>query len=299
MSALAIAAFAGAAVLLICALGGVLGARLVRRSSAPASVGDESAPALQMKSSGFALPLQTLLRQAGLRQSVGQLYAVLIAASVAGFMLLWYLHMPWLLCGLGAVGGFFMVPLVLKLKKAQRHQVFIEQLPSALELMANALRAGLGVNSAMGITAQEISDPLGAEFSQMVAELNLGTALETALEHLVQRNPSNDVRLLAQAITIHKQVGGNLAEVLDNLDKTIRERFYLQRELRSMTVEQQMSAWVLGLLPVVMAILITLANPEYMQILTKTKDGHYVLSAAIVLQVVGVLWLRMILKVDF
>ena len=296
MNPLTIAAFVGAAVLLVCVAGGVVSARLIRNQSIEPS---QEAPAFQATAAGLAMPLQQLLRQAGLRQSVGQLYVALLLVAAVGFAVAWLLHLPWMYCGLAALAAAAAVPVLLKVKKVQRQQQFVEQLPSGLELMANALRAGLGINSAMGLTAQEIPEPLGSEFSQLVAELNLGGGLETSLEHLVQRNPSNDVRLLAQAITIHKQVGGNLAEVLDNLDKTIRERFYLQRELKSMTIEQQLSAWVLGLLPAAMGIVIAILNPAYMSVLTKTKDGHFVLLVAVMLQIIGAIWLRAILKVDF
>ena len=243
-------------------------------------------------------PIDRLLRQAGLRVSPLLGYGLIALCLGGGILLASILHLPWLFRIATGLGCISLLPTYLSIQKARRQQKFLEQLPSALELMANALRAGLGVNSAFGITAQEISDPLGMEFSQFVAELNLGSSMEEALDHLVERNKLNDVRLLSQAILIHKQVGGNLAEVLDNLDKTIRERFYLRRELTSMTIEQQLSAWILCGLPLVMAIAMSTMNHDYLRVFTTTKEGHILLIVAVVLQVAGVLLLRWILHVD-
>ena len=183
--------------------------------------------------------------------------------------------------------------------RARRQQAFLTQLPNALELMANALRTGLGLNSAFDLVAEELADPLGGEFAKMVAEIKLDSSLEQALDHLIERNPSGEIRLLAQAIMLHKQVGGNLAEVLDNLDRTIRERFTLQRELRSLTAEQRLTAWILGLLPLGVGLGLAVLNPAYVLTLFTTTPGRYLLGFVVVLQLVGFLVLRRILRVEF
>jgi tight adherence protein B len=183
--------------------------------------------------------------------------------------------------------------------RARRQHAFLAQLPNALELMANALRAGFGLSSAFDLVAQELAEPLGGEFAKMVAEIKLGSSLEQAMDHLIERNPSGEIRLLAQAIAIHKQVGGNLAEVLDNLDRTIRERFTLQREIRSLTSEQRLTAWIMGLLPLGVGLGLAALNPAYILTLFHTTPGRCLLGVVVVLQMVGYVALRRILRVAF
>ena len=246
------------------------------------------------------LPMQLFFRQAGYRGPVALLYVLMAVLGAASFCCSLIVHMsPLLAAPLAAVAAVGLPLMYLQMCRQTRQQRLLEQLPSALELMANALRAGLGVNSSFEVVAQEMAAPLGQEMSQLVAEMNLGGSIEDALNRMIERNPSNDMRLLAEAVILHKQVGGNLAEVLDNLDHTIRERFMLQRELKALTAEQRITAWVLGLLPLGVGAAILVVNPNYLMILVKTTPGHYLIYLAIFLQVTGYLLLKQILTVDF
>ncbi len=247
--------------------------------------------------------VRALYIQAGYQSSVGVVYVFIIGLLVMGLAIGRFLRIHPLLYGPASLIGAMMLPLTyLRMRGRKRQSAFLEQLPSALELLANGMRAGLGINSALEVVAQELSDPLGTEFSQMVTAMNLGGAsLDRALAQLIERNPSNDLRLFAQALLVNKQVGGNLAEVLDNLDRTIRERFWLQRELHSATAEQRISAWILALLPAAMALVLTLLNRAYMSLLVTTVPGRYIIAIALGLELVGWLVLRQILRsvVDF
>ncbi len=246
--------------------------------------------------------VRSLYYQAGYQHSVIALYVLMAVLFGVGMGLGHLLRVHPLVTGI--VSGIVAVSvpiLYLRLKGRKRQEAFLQQLPAALELLANGMRAGLGINSALEVVAKEIPDPLGFEFSQMVSGMNLGGAsVEQALNHLIERNPSNDLRLFAQAVLVNKQVGGNLAEVLDNLDRTIRERFWLQRELHAATSEQRLSATVLALLPVFMAMVLTLLNRSYMMTLVNTIPGRFVIAAAVILEMIGWFVLRQILKtVDF
>ena len=247
--------------------------------------------------------VRALYIQAGYQSSVAVVYAIIGGLLLFGLLVGKVLHIPWFASLPVSLLIALTVPLFyLRMKGQKRQKKFLEQLPNGLELLANGLRAGLGINSAMEVVAQEIADPLGTEFSQMVTAMNLGGApLETALAQLIDRNPSTDLRLFAQALLVNKQVGGNLAEVLDNLDRTIRERFWLQRELQAVTAEQRMSAMILALLPVFMGLMLTALNRTYMSLLVTTTTGRYVLVAAAVLECIGWMMLRQILRsvVDF
>jgi tight adherence protein B len=247
--------------------------------------------------------VRSLYLQAGYQSSVAVVYAVIAALLLLGLGVGKLAHAPlFASLPLSLLVSLSIPLLYLKLKGQARQRKFLDQLPNALELLANGLRAGLGINPALEIVAQEIPDPLGTEFSQMVTAMNLGGAsIDRALAQLIERNPSTDLRLFAQALLVNKQVGGNLAEVLDNLDRTIRERFWLQRELQSATAEQWLSTWILALLPVFMAIILITLNPAYMSVMITTFAGRCILGAALVLQVIGWFMLRAIIHsvVDF
>ena len=242
--------------------------------------------------------IRSLYRQAGYDSPVLVLYLIITTLIGLGLWTGKALRMPMLVWGPAVVFMSFAVPVLhLRIRSYQRQQAFGQQLPGALELMANGLRAGLGINSVFEVVAKEMPNPLGGEFSQMVATMNLGGAsIEQALLQLVERNPSIDIRLFSQALLIHKQVGGNLAEVLDNLDRTIRDRMWLQRELRAATAEQRISGWVLSLMPVAVAAILFIVNPDYVMMLVKTLAGRYLLAIAAVLETAGILSLRHILN---
>ena len=246
--------------------------------------------------------VRTLYYRAGYRSSIVRLYIAMTFLVLCTIMAGNALHVHPLITAIAAGVVAVGLPLWhLNRRTRKRELALLTQLPSALELMANGMRAGLGINSTFEIIAKEIGDPIGLEFSQMAAEMNLGGAdVEQALNHLIDRNPLSDIRLFAQAVVINRQVGGNLAEVLDNLDRTIRERFWLERELKSATAEQRISAWVLGLMPPIVGLLVFALNPDYMLTLTRTDPGRMMLWVAAGLQVAGILIMRQIINViDF
>ncbi len=245
------------------------------------------------------ITVKLLFSQAGYTSPVIVFYLVMLVSGIVGYEIGRVLvHLHPLLAAVLAIIGAYLPIWYLRGKRRARQRQFVQQLPGALELMANALRAGIGITSAFEVVAKETPAPLGFEFSQLVTSMTLGGGgLEQALNMMVEHNPSTDLRLFAQAVIINKQVGGNLAEVLDNLDRTIRERTWLQRELESATAEQQLSAWILGLLPVVVAVVIMIIMPTYVQPLIKTFVGRCIVATAFVLQVAGVLIMRSILQV--
>ena len=245
------------------------------------------------------ITVKLLFSQAGYTSPVIIFYAVMLGSGIAGYKAVRaLLHLHPLLASVGGIIGAYLPIWYLRSKRQARQRQFVQQLPGALELMANALRAGIGITSSFEVVAKEIPAPLGFEFSQLVTSMTLGGGgLEQALNAMVEHNPSTDLRLFAQAVIINKQVGGNLAEVLDNLDRTIRERAWLQRELQSATAEQQLSAWILGLLPLVVATAIMVIMPDYLRPLAATMVGRLILLTAGILQVAGVLIMRSILQV--
>jgi tight adherence protein B len=182
-------------------------------------------------------------------------------------------------------------------KRSRRFLKFEEILPAALDLMVTGLRSGQGFVTALGLVGREIPDPVGSEYRICFDEQNYGLELRTAFENLCTRVPLQDNRIVMTAILIHKETGGNLAEVLEKSANVIRERFRLQREIRTKTAQGRLSGLVLSLLPVVLATGMYLAAPEIISLLWTRPAGLKMLDTGIVMLVAGGLIIRRIVNV--
>ena len=164
--------------------------------------------------------------------------------------------------------------------------------------MASSLRAGHSFLQALDTIAREIAAPANVEFQRLVAEIRLGRPAEDALESLADRVGSSDFRWAVLAVNIQREVGGNLAEILDNVSDTLRERATMRRQIRVLTAEGRLSAWVLAILPFAIAIYMFAVNPDYISLLFTTQIGLFMLGTAGVLMVLGILWMRKIVDID-
>src|SRR5213079_742701 len=169
-------------------------------------------------------------------------------------------------------------------------------LPDALELMSRALSAGHGFAEALHMVSTEMPEPIATEFRKTYEEQNLGLSLKLALENLAERVPLLDLRLCVTAIMIQRETGGNLAEILEKVAYTIRERFRILGDLKTLTTSSRMSAWLLCALPIFVAVAVTVMNPEYMSVLWKDPRCHYLIAAAMGMQITGMLIVRKILN---
>ncbi len=236
------------------------------------------------------------LRHAGIAAGAGPFVLLLLTLTGGGAAL-----------GAGAGGlvgglcGAVAAPAGLMLLTAQRRKSrrsrMNGQLPDLLQVLAGALVAGQSFLQALDQTTDEVPEPLRAELVIALAEVELGASLEEALEHLQARVLDDDLDLVVDAVLIQRRVGGNLAEILQNIGWTIRERIRIRGEVRSLTGQARMSSWVLGGLPVVMAGGLTLINPAYMAPLLETPLGHVLIGAAVCSEVVGMLLMRRIANV--
>jgi tight adherence protein B len=182
-------------------------------------------------------------------------------------------------------------------KRKKRFNKFLEHLPDALELMSRALSAGHAFSEALHMVSIEMPDPISKEFRKAYEEQNLGLSLKLALENLTQRIPLLDLRLCVTAIMIQRETGGNLAEILEKVAHTIRERFRILGDLKTLTTSSRLSAWLLCGLPIGVALAVTAMNPEYMSVLWKDTRGHKLIYIALGLQVTGMLIVRKILRI--
>ena len=182
-------------------------------------------------------------------------------------------------------------------KSKKRLEMFLELLPDALDLVSRALSAGHAFSEALHMLAAEMPEPIAGEFQKTYEEQNLGLSLKLALENLTQRIPLLDLQMCVTAIMIQRETGGNLAEILEKVAYTIRERFRIMGDLKTLTTSSRMSAWLLCGLPIAVSLVITLMNPEYMSILWKDPRGHFLIALALFMQLTGMAIVRKILNI--
>jgi len=182
-------------------------------------------------------------------------------------------------------------------KRKKRMKKFLQLLPDALDLMARGLSAGHAFTEALQMVATEMPEPVSSEFRKTYDEQNLGLSLKLALENLIQRMPLLDLRMCVTAIMIQRETGGNLSELLEKVAYTIRERFRIMEDLKTLTLSSRWSAWLLCGLPIFMAVYMTAMNPTYMEVMWRDPRGHNLLFIAAVMQILGMLMVQKIMKI--
>jgi tight adherence protein B len=242
--------------------------------------------------------IETALERAGLNWrpsefvvAIGGLAVVLGAAG-------------WLLFGaLGAAGGIVLGALapfaVLKVLQARRLREFERQLPDALMLIASTLRSGYGILRAIQAVRDEMAPPISIEFAKTLDETNVGAPTAEALTHLARRVPLPDLDIAVTAVLIQLDVGGNLAEVMEIVARTVRERQRIRAEVDTLSAEGRLSGVILFILPLAMAGILTLLNPAYMAALFKTSLGHMLMVLGSALMILGGLVINRMLQLDF
>jgi tight adherence protein B len=247
---------------------------------------------------GFSDRLDAELDAAGVSLRSGEfVVASVVAAVVFGVLGAALLQSVLLALVIGAVGAVFPT-LLLRSALSRRTDKLREQLPDVLTIMASSLRAGHSFLQSLDTVAKEITPPAAGEFQRVVAEIRLGRPAEDALEALADRVGSDDFKWAVLAVNIQREVGGNLAEILDNVADTLRERAMLRRQIKVLTAEGRLSAWVLALLPLGIGLYMFAVNPDYIGILFQETIGWVMVITALSLLVLGVLWMRKIVNID-
>jgi tight adherence protein B len=241
----------------------------------------------------FGANLARDIARADLKIKVSEFLAIW-AASILGvpfLMIVFSLGLPALRSPLalllGALIGFFLPRLWLGRRKSARLSAFNKNLPDTITLLANALRAGSSFLQAIELVVRESRPPISTEFSRVIREVNLGLPFEQALENMVRRVRSDDLELMATAISIQHTVGGNLAEILDSIAYTIRERVRIKGEIRTLTAQQRLSGYVVGFLPIGLAGFLFVAAPQFMEAMFLNPPGVLGLPAGVVILILG------------
>lgn len=260
------------------------------------SIGGNPAINRLLSSLGFIKSFDRTIRQANLQITVSRLLAFcFVAALMAGLAA--YTVVNSLLATLLATLAAALPILYVARERRKRLLKFNAQLPDTLDLLSRSLAVGHAFSESLHQVALEMPDPIAAEFRIAFEEQKLGLSTKAALDGLTERVPLPDLKLCVTAMHIQRETGGNLAEILEKVSETIRERFKLMEDFRTMTTSARGSAWILCGLPLVIIFLITAINPDYVGVLLHDQRGHYILAAAALLQLLGIVTIKKILNI--
>lgn len=238
------------------------------------------------------------LENAGLRTSQAEFFILVIAGAFVGALI-------GLVAGGPLLGVLFFIPapfvakLVIRFRTGKRRAKFDEQLGDTLQLLSGGLRAGHSILRAIDAAATESISPTAEEMRRIITETSLGRELQASLNDTAERMQSEDFVWIAQAIQINREVGGNLAEVLDQVNETIRERSEIKGHIKSLAAEGKFSGYILMALPFGIVTLLTVVNPGYMNVMFTHPLGWAMIAASAVLMTIGGLWMRKIIDLKF
>ena len=245
----------------------------------------------------IAKHLDLLLERANVDMTLGLfILCSVVATGVAVFLFL-IVGQPFYLALVMGIIALVCPYFYLKYVTWKRLRRFLEQMPDGLDMISQALQAGLGLTQAMVFISKEMPDPLGTEFSVFIEEVNLGLPLADALKKLEERMALPEVRLFNTALMVQREVGGSLAELLNKLADIIRDRFRIERLIKSLTGQNRMSAWVVCSIPPFLAVVMYIREPEVMNDMFSDPMGRMMMAAALVLEMLGIFVFRKFIKV--
>jgi tight adherence protein B len=238
-----------------------------------------------------------LLLQAGVRWQVAQVLGGSAGLLLAALLLLALVPVP-LPAAVALLAGAVVAPYGLLLKlRGKRLKKIEQQLPEAADFLARGLRAGHSFSNVLKMVGDEVPEPICAEFKATYEEINYGVPMNEALHNMASRIPLTDLRYFVLAVLIQRESGGNLAELLANISRLTRARLKLLAQIRVLSAEGRMSAWVLGLLPLVMLVFMSIVNPAYVNVLWTTETGTRLLWGSACAMVLGIVWMRKLVRI--
>lgn len=245
----------------------------------------------------FMHSIDSALKQAGMKITVGRFVGYTCAAAVAGLAIGSALSLVFVV-QVALAGTLAVLPwLMVRRKRSQRLKQLERQLPDATDLIARALRAGHSFASALGMLSEELAEPLGTEFRIAFDEINFGVSMNTALYNMTERVPLDDLRYFVIAVLIQRESGGNLAEILGNIGFIIRERLKLFAKVRALSAEGRLSGWVLALLPFVVVGVLSILSPGFIKIFWTDPAAEKLAGLCLGLMTLGILWMRKIVRI--
>ncbi|MCG2585815.1 type II secretion system F family protein [Massilia sp. TS11] len=245
----------------------------------------------------LALRLDHLLQQSGLRWLLSHLIGMILTGLFLGWIVVRVCDIP-VAPAMLIVVGFGMVPMLMVVRlRGERMRKLEEQLPEVADFLARALRAGHSLTNVLHMLGAEMPEPIASEFRFTHEEIHYGLSMHDALHSLATRVPLTDLRYMVIAILIQRESGGNLADILSSIGCIIRARLKLIAQVRVLSAEGRLSAWVLGLLPFIVIVVMTLTNRRYISVLWTDPAGIQILWYGAGMMLVGVLWLRRLVRI--
>ena len=242
--------------------------------------------------------LVLLIEQSGRRLPAHRLLLLIILLGLACGVLGWYFTSN-IYIAIAAALVAAPAPLVkINLERAKRLSRFEEQLPEAMDIMVRALKAGHPFAETLRLVSEEMDQPIAHEFGITFADINYGLDIKQAFLNLLERVPNMTLMTVVTAVIIQRETGGNLAETLSNISSIVRGRFRFQRRVRTLSAEGRMSAWVLVLIPFVLFLGLMITTPSYLPILVQEPLGVKIVAIAFSLVIIGIFWLRRIIRID-
>lgn len=220
-----------------------------------------------------------------------------ICGLVIGAVFFWIFGTV-LLSPVGFIIGFFLPNLFLENMKNRRTKKLNSQLPEALSIISNGLRAGYSIVQAMTVASKELQEPISQEFDKVIRDNSLGKPLEDALVDMANKVEDEDLGMFVTAMLIQRQVGGNLSEILESISRTIRERVKIRGEIKTLTSQSRFSAVVISIMPIGLAVAIAMLNPAYIKILVESPIGVAMVVGAVILDIIGIIVLRKIVNIE-
>jgi tight adherence protein B len=245
-------------------------------------------------------PLKVQIRQAGLTMSIRKFYVVSAVTGLGLFLLFVILGAP-LLLSLGAMiaGGLGLPRWFVTFMRARRVKAFLDEFPNALDVIVRAVKSGLPLNDAVRMIASESPEPVRSEFKRVVEHQQLGLSLPEAVLKMPETMPAAEASFFGIVIQIQSQAGGNLSEAIGNLSKVLRDRKKMKAKIQALSMEAKASAWIIGALPFIVALLVYLSSPGYITPLFTTSTGHLILLISGIWMSMGLLMMRKMMNFDF
>jgi tight adherence protein B len=243
--------------------------------------------------------LSLLVEQAGVQRKPGLYILLSLTLAMIGFLAGMPFHSAFfplfpsffIIIPCAIVPSFFPF-MYLSYKRRKRFHKFEEHLPETLDLIARSLKAGHAFSSGLRLVSEEMEDPISVEFEKALNEINFGVSTQDALANLADRIPLDDLRFFVISVILQRETGGNLAEILENLARLIRERFKLNGHVRVLSAQARLSAYILVAIPPILALAVHLINPKFFEALLENPSGKYALAAGVAWMIIGVFFMK-------
>ncbi len=251
-----------------------------------------------LTSRGVGSDLATQLARADLKITVGEFMAATVILVMVAGGVAYFLKGDMVIAAGACLAGFFAPRFYVGLLRGRRVKAFNNQLGDTINLMMNGIRAGYSILQAMEAVSQEMGPPISKEFGRVVQEVQLGIALEEALDHMLRRVPSDDLDMMITAINVQREVGGNLAEVLASISFTIRERVRIKGEIRALTAQSRASGYLIAMIPPILAVVVYLINPDFIEKLFTETCGYVMIGVAVTGIVLGFVVINKVVQIE-